>query len=81
MQSSTLINSTDCDINANGNQGCIVTNPSFASYGQGKRAPSIPGSPGMGSALTDPHTSYASLAFADAGGGVYVTEFATSGIS
>ncbi|KAH9932701.1 uncharacterized protein BXZ73DRAFT_89876 [Epithele typhae] len=51
---STLVNSTNCDINANGNQGCIVTNPDPASYGQ---------------------------AFANAGGGVYVTEFATSGIS
>ncbi|KAI0770562.1 concanavalin A-like lectin/glucanase domain-containing protein [Fomes fomentarius] len=54
VQSSTLINSTDCSIQANNNQGCIVSNPDPASYGE---------------------------AFAKAGGGVYVTEFAIDGIS
>ncbi|TFK93306.1 glycoside hydrolase family 16 protein [Polyporus arcularius HHB13444] len=54
VQSSTLINSTDCSIQANNNQGCIITNPDPASYGE---------------------------AFAKAGGGVYVTEFAIDGIS
>ncbi|KAH9890348.1 concanavalin A-like lectin/glucanase domain-containing protein [Cubamyces lactineus] len=33
VQSSTLINSTDCSVQANGNQGCIVSNPTHASYG------------------------------------------------
>ncbi|KAI0320941.1 concanavalin A-like lectin/glucanase domain-containing protein [Amylostereum chailletii] len=54
VQTSTLVNSTDCSFEANSNQGCVVTDPSTASYGQ---------------------------AFAAAGGGVFVTEFATSGIS
>ncbi|PIL35181.1 hypothetical protein GSI_02971 [Ganoderma sinense ZZ0214-1] len=54
VQSSTLINSTDCSTEANNNQGCIISNPNPASYGQ---------------------------AFANAGGGVYVTEFAIDGIS
>jgi len=54
VQTSTLINSTDCSYLTNSNQGCIVTEPSVASYG----AP-----------------------FASAGGGVWVTEFAESGIS
>ncbi|KAF8895108.1 concanavalin A-like lectin/glucanase domain-containing protein [Infundibulicybe gibba] len=34
-QSSQLINSTDCSHLANGNQGCVVTDPSTASYGAG----------------------------------------------
>lgn len=54
VQSSTLINSTDCSYLANSNQGCVVTNPTTQSYG---------------------------AAFASAGGGVFVTEFAASGIS
>ncbi|KAJ8521871.1 hypothetical protein ONZ45_g1508 [Pleurotus djamor] len=33
VQSSPLINSTDCNHDANNNQGCIVTPPSFNSYG------------------------------------------------
>lgn len=33
VQSSTLINSTDCDYNTNSNEGCIVTNPTTKSYG------------------------------------------------
>ncbi|KAF7422337.1 hypothetical protein PC9H_010493 [Pleurotus ostreatus] len=53
-QSSTLINSTDCNHDVNNNQGCIVTTPSTASYGQ---------------------------AFSAAGGGVWVTEYAETGIS
>ncbi|TCD65821.1 hypothetical protein EIP91_002171 [Steccherinum ochraceum] len=54
LQSSTVINSTDCSIYANSNEGCIITNPTTNSYG----AP-----------------------FASAGGGVFVTEFAPTGIS
>lgn len=54
VQSSTLINSTDCNFETNSNEGCIVTNPTTASYGE---------------------------AFASAGGGVFVTEFAADGIS
>ncbi|KAI0783415.1 concanavalin A-like lectin/glucanase domain-containing protein [Abortiporus biennis] len=54
VQSSTLINSTDCSIFANSNEGCIITNPTTKSYG---------------------------LPFSQAGGGVWVTEFATKGIS
>jgi hypothetical protein len=54
IQSSTLINSTDCSVHANNNLGCITTNPSPQSYGE---------------------------AFAAAGGGIFVTEFATPGIS
>jgi len=54
IQTSTLINSTDCDINANSNEGCIITNPTTKSYGAD---------------------------FANAGGGVWVTEFAATGIS
>ncbi|KAH7919467.1 glycoside hydrolase family 16 protein [Leucogyrophana mollusca] len=53
-ETSTLVNSTDCSYDANSNQGCIVTDPSTASYGEG---------------------------FASSGGGAFVTEFATSGIS
>ncbi|KAH8104939.1 concanavalin A-like lectin/glucanase domain-containing protein [Phellopilus nigrolimitatus] len=53
-QTSTLVNSTDCDFEANGNQGCTTTDPNTSSYGE---------------------------AFAVAGGGIYVTEFAASGIS
>ncbi|KAI0642985.1 concanavalin A-like lectin/glucanase domain-containing protein [Trametes meyenii] len=33
VQSSKLINSTDCSVQANGNQGCIISNPTTASYG------------------------------------------------
>ncbi|KAI0076749.1 hypothetical protein K474DRAFT_1707938 [Panus rudis PR-1116 ss-1] len=33
VQSSTLINSTDCSIFANSNEGCIITNPTTKSYG------------------------------------------------
>ncbi|KAH8085990.1 hypothetical protein BXZ70DRAFT_555950 [Cristinia sonorae] len=54
LQTSTLINSTDCSIYANSNEGCIITNPTTKSYGAG---------------------------FAQAGGGIYVTEFAAHGIS
>ena len=53
-ETSTIINSTDCSYLSNDNQGCIVMDPSPASYG---------------------------AAFAQAGGGVFVTEFAESGIS
>ncbi|KAI0671115.1 concanavalin A-like lectin/glucanase domain-containing protein [Trametes maxima] len=35
VQSSKLINSTDCSVQANGNQGCIISNPTTASYGAG----------------------------------------------
>lgn len=51
---STIINSTDCNFELNGNEGCVITDPAPSSYGQ---------------------------AFADAGGGIYVTEFSTDGIS
>ncbi|EEB90837.1 hypothetical protein MPER_10907 [Moniliophthora perniciosa FA553] len=54
VQSSTLINSTDCSHLANQNEGCVVTDPSQQSYG---------------------------ATFAASGGGVFVTEFAESGIS
>ncbi|KAF9019941.1 glycoside hydrolase family 16 protein [Hymenopellis radicata] len=54
VQTSTLINSTDCNHDTNDNEGCVVTDPSTASYG---------------------------AAFAQAQGGVFVTEFAESGIS
>lgn len=54
VQSSTLINSTNCDFSADDNAGCVVTDPSTQSYGE---------------------------AFAAANGGVFVTEFAESGIS
>ncbi|KZT28765.1 glycoside hydrolase family 16 protein [Neolentinus lepideus HHB14362 ss-1] len=54
VQSSTLVNSTDCSFQANSNQGCVVTTPSPQSYGE---------------------------AFAQAGGGMFVTEYASSGIS
>ncbi|KIY69291.1 glycoside hydrolase family 16 protein [Cylindrobasidium torrendii FP15055 ss-10] len=53
-QSSTLINSTNCDYEADSNAGCVVTDPSTSSYGEG---------------------------FAKAQGGVFITEFAKSGIS
>lgn len=53
-QTSTLVNSTDCSFSTNSNQGCVVTDPSVASYGAG---------------------------FAAANGGVFITEFAESGIS
>lgn len=54
LQTSTLINSTDCSATANDNSGCTTTDPSLASYGAG---------------------------FAADGGGMFVTEFATDGIS
>lgn len=54
VQTSNIINSTDCSVYDNDNQGCVVTDPSTQSYGEG---------------------------FANAGGGVYITEFASSGIS
>lgn len=54
VQSSPLVNSTDCSFEANSNQGCVVTNPTTQSYGE---------------------------AFAQAGGGMFVTEFASTGIS
>ncbi|KAK0459967.1 glycoside hydrolase family 16 protein [Desarmillaria tabescens] len=54
VQSSTLINSTDCNYEANSNSGCVVTDPSKASYG---------------------------AQFASSGGGVFVTEYAETGIS
>ncbi|KAL1756077.1 glycoside hydrolase family 16 protein [Schizophyllum commune] len=53
-QSSTLVNSTDCNKDVNENSGCVVTDPETDSYGE---------------------------AFAKAGGGVWVTEMASSGIS
>ena len=53
VQSSTLVNTTDCSTLVNNNEGCTVTSPG-ATYGP---------------------------AFAEAGGGVFVTEFATKGIS
>ena len=34
LQTSTLINSTDCSTAANGNQGCVVTTPTTSSYGE-----------------------------------------------
>ena len=52
-QTSTIVNSTDCSYEANSNQGCIVVDPSTASYG---------------------------AVFASAGGGVFITEFAETGI-
>lgn len=54
VQSSTLINQTDCSTAVNNNEGCTITNPTITSYG---------------------------AAFANNGGGVYVTEFAVDGIS
>lgn len=53
VETSTLVNSTDCSTLVNNNEGCTVTNPG-ATYGP---------------------------AFAAAGGGVFVTEFAAKGIS
>ncbi|KAF8918887.1 glycoside hydrolase family 16 protein [Mucidula mucida] len=53
-QSSTLVNSTNCDHDVDSNAGCVVTNPSTSSYG---------------------------AQFAENGGGVFVTEYADSGIS
>lgn len=34
-QTSTIVNSTDCSFEANSNQGCVVVDPSTASYGAG----------------------------------------------
>lgn len=53
-QTSTLVNSTDCNYLLDGNQGCVTSDPDVSSYGE---------------------------AFAAAGGGLYITEFAESGIS
>ncbi|KAF9221534.1 hypothetical protein BS17DRAFT_711086 [Gyrodon lividus] len=53
-ETSTIVTSTDCAYDANSNQGCIVQDPSTASFGSG---------------------------FDSVGGGAFVTEFATSGIS
>jgi len=54
VQTSTLVNSTDCSFKANSNSGCVVEDPDPNSYG---------------------------AAFAAAGGGMFITEFAESGIS
>jgi len=54
VQTSTLINSTDCSFKTNSNEGCVVEDPDPNSYG---------------------------AAFATAGGGMFVTELAESGIS
>jgi hypothetical protein len=54
VQTSTLVNSTDCSFKTNSNEGCVVEDPDPNSYG---------------------------AAFAAAGGGVFVTEFAETGIS
>jgi len=54
VQTSTLVKSTDCSFNTNGNEGCVTDVPDPNSYG---------------------------AAFAAAGGGVFVTEFANTGIS
>lgn len=52
-ETSTLVTSTNCSYVANENQGCIVMDPSSASFGAG---------------------------FANASGGAFVTELATTGI-
>jgi len=54
VQTSTLVNSTDCSFKTNSNEGCFVEDPDPNSYG---------------------------AAFAAAGGGVFVTEYAETGIS
>ncbi|KAJ7081610.1 glycoside hydrolase family 16 protein [Mycena belliarum] len=54
LQTSTVVNSTNCAFNANSNAGCSVMDPRDSSYG---------------------------AKFATAQGGVFVTEFAASGIS
>src|SRR6266576_5395399 len=54
VQTSTLVNSTDCSFKTNSNEGCVVEDPDPNSYG---------------------------AAFAAAGGGIFVTELAESGIS
>lgn len=54
VQTSTLVNSTDCSFQANDNEGCVIENPDPNSYG---------------------------AAFAAGGGGIFVTEFAETGIS
>ncbi|KAI0275928.1 hypothetical protein BGY98DRAFT_1090403 [Russula aff. rugulosa BPL654] len=54
VQTSTLVNSTDCSFKTNSNEGCVVEDPDPNSYG---------------------------AAFAAAGGGMFVTELAESGIS
>lgn len=35
VQSSALVNSTDCSFQSNSNQGCVTTVPSTQSYGAG----------------------------------------------
>jgi len=54
VQSSTLIQSTQCGNDTNSNEGCVTVDNRPESFGPG---------------------------FAAAGGGVYVTEYAASGIS
>jgi hypothetical protein len=54
VQTSTLVESTDCSFKTNSNEGCVTEVPDPNSYG---------------------------AAFAAAGGGVFVTEFANTGIS
>jgi hypothetical protein len=54
VQTSMLVNSTDCSFKTNSNEECVVEDPDPNSYG---------------------------AAFAAAGGGVFVTEFAETGIS
>lgn len=49
-----MVDSTDCNYQLNGNQGCVTVDPNPSSYGQ---------------------------AFADAGGGIFVTEYSESGVS
>ena len=53
-QTSNIINTTDCNYQANSNSGCSIGVPDPKSYG---------------------------AAFAAAGGGMFVTEFAETGIS
>ncbi|KAI9431000.1 concanavalin A-like lectin/glucanase domain-containing protein [Lactarius indigo] len=53
-QTSTLVNTTDCNYQVNSNSGCSIGVPDPRSFG---------------------------AAFAAAGGGVFITEFATTGIS
>ena len=53
VQTSMLVNSTDCSSKTNLNEGCVVEDPDPSSYG---------------------------AAFTAAGGGVFVTEFAKTGI-
>ncbi|KAI0265538.1 glycoside hydrolase family 16 protein [Gloeopeniophorella convolvens] len=54
VQTSNIVNSTDCSFQSNDNEGCAVQDPDPTSYG---------------------------AAFAAAGGGVFVTELAETGVS